>query len=101
MDRQIRDGRTTVDLLDREFTALLDSLVTLVESVPSDLLYQRPPQLTVGENILRSAALIEQVLGGLTSNLWDDPFEWTLPENLSSSQKIIDYLKEVNGAREH
>ena len=50
--------------------------------------------------ILRSAATIEQLCGGLTSNLWDDPFEWTLPETLSSPDRIVDYLSEVDLARE-
>ena len=41
---------------------------------------------------------MEQTCGGLTSNLWDDPFEWTLPETLSSVDRIIEYLTEVEGA---
>ncbi|HET6980180.1 MAG TPA: hypothetical protein VFI24_27855 [Pyrinomonadaceae bacterium] len=51
------------------------------------------------ENILRSAAIVEQTCGGLTSNLWDDPFEWTLPETLSSPELIVEYLAEVDLAR--
>ena len=99
MGTEINDGRSTVDLLDREFSALLDRLERLVEAVPAELLYKRPPQFTIGECVLRSAALIEQVSGGLTTNLWDDPFEWTLPETLSDSHRIVDYLKEVAQAR--
>ena len=38
--------------------------------------------------------------GGLTANLWDDPFEWTLPETLSSTDRIIEYLSEVDLARQ-
>src|SRR5204863_6788007 len=55
---------------------------------------------TVGETLLRSAATVEQTFGGLTTNLWDDPFEWTLPENLTSPAKIEDYLYEVDRSRE-
>ena len=52
------------------------------------------------EQILRSAAVIEQTFGGLTANLWDDPFEWTLPETLSTPQLIIEYLSEVDASRQ-
>jgi hypothetical protein len=99
MSTEISNGRTIVDLLDREFRALLHKLNKLVEFAPPELLYKRPPRVTIGENILRSAALIEQVFGGLTTNLWDDPFEWTLPETLSTPDKIIQYLREVADAR--
>jgi len=49
---------------------------------------------------LRSAAVIEQTCGGLTANLWDDPFEWTLPETLSNGDLIVDYLSEVDRLRQ-
>ena len=92
--------RQIVQHLDREFTALIDSLKDLVKSVPTELLYRHPPAVSVGENILRSAAVVEQTCGGLTSNLWDDPFEWTLPETLSNPDRIVEYLSEVDLARQ-
>ena len=48
---------------------------------------------------MRSAAAVEQTCGGLTANLWDDPFEWTLPETLSNTDLIIEYLSEVDLTR--
>jgi hypothetical protein len=54
---------------------------------------------SVGESVLRSAAEVEQTFGGITANLWDDPFEWTLPEHLSSTTKIIEHLGEVEALR--
>jgi hypothetical protein len=51
---------------------------------------------TVGEYLLRSAATIEQTFGGITTRLWDDPFEWTLPEKLNSTALIGEYLDEVS-----
>lgn len=92
--------RQIVQHLDREFAALIDSLKDLVKSVPMELLYRHPPAVSVGENILRSAAVVEQTCGGLTSNLWDDPFEWTLPETLSNPDRIVEYLSEVDLARQ-
>lgn len=56
-----------------------------------------PDQL---HQILRSAAVIEQTFGGLTANLWDDPFEWTLPETLSTPELVIDHLAEVDALRQ-
>jgi hypothetical protein len=76
--------------INQEFASLIESLKDLVKSVPVER----------AENILRSAAVIEQTCGGLTANLWDDPFEWTLPETLSSRERIIEYLSEVDQARQ-
>ncbi len=92
-------GRQIVQHIDQEFSRLIDSLKDLARSVPPELLYRHPPAVSVGENILRSAAMLEQACGGLTSNLWDDPFEWTLPETLSNPELIIEYLSEVDSAR--
>ena len=92
--------RQIVQQIDREFSKLIESLKGLVKSVPADLLYRHPPAVSVGENILRSAAIVEQTCGGLASNLWDDPFEWTLPETLSNADLIDEYLSEVDLARQ-
>ena len=80
-------GREIVQQIDQAFANLIVSLKDLAGSVPPDLL-------------LRSAAVIEQTCGGLTANLWDDPFEWTLPETLSNTDRIIEYLSEVDLARQ-
>lgn len=93
--------RQIVQHLDQEFSLLIDSLRELIRSVPADLLFRHPPSVSVGENILRSAAVLEQTCGGLTSNLWDDPFEWTLPETLSNPELINEYLLEVDDARQN
>jgi len=37
--------------------------------------------------------------GGITTRLWDDPFEWTLPEKLYNEALIEDYLDEVEESR--
>ena len=92
--------RQIVQHLEQEFSELIKSLKDLVRLVPTELLYRHPPAVSVGENILRSAAVVEQTCGGLTSNLWDDPFEWTLPETLSNPDRIVEYLSEVDAARQ-
>ena len=101
--------REIVEILEQEFARLLEGLTLFVESVPPDLLYRRSqapdsqgsrmPAPTVGEQVLRSAAVLEQTFGGLTANLWDDPFEWTLQETLSNADRIIEYVGEVDATR--
>jgi hypothetical protein len=86
--------------LNGEFANLIASLRELTKLVPAELLYLHPPPVSVGENILKSAGAIEQTFGGLTANLWDDPFEWTLPEALSNAELIAGYLDEVDQARQ-
>ena len=92
--------RAFVDHLDRECARLISNLKQLVSSIPPDLFYRHPPHVSIGENLLRSAAALEQTIGGLTANLWDDPFEWTLPESLSTAELVIEYLSEVDAARQ-
>lgn len=58
------------------------------------------PIYSCGELVLRSASAVEQTFGGLTCNLWDDPFEWTLPESLLTNEKVIEYLHEVEATRQ-
>lgn len=94
--------RDSIENLDRECVGLLSRLGELVRSVPSESLYDESRYSaagSVGENVVRSAATLEQTFGGLTTNLWDDPHEWTLPETLSTSTLIIEYLCEVDQAR--
>ena len=93
--------RDLIENLEQECISLLSRLTRLVESVPVQSLYENPPKsaTSVGENVVRSAAVLEQSFGGLTTNLWDDPHEWTLPETLSTTALITEYLAEVDQAR--
>jgi len=91
--------RDSVESLDREFIGVLSRLSALIESTPASALYQSPAGESLGENVIKSAGALEQTFGGLTTNLWDDPFEWTLPETLSTPDLIKRYLAEVDSAR--
>ena len=79
--------REIVEQINQAFAELIVTLKDLARSVPP-------------ENLIRSAAVIEQMCGGLTANLWDDPFEWTLPETLSNADRVVEYLDEVDLARQ-
>jgi len=100
---QAQSPRAVVESLEREF-ALIDSRTRdLLQQIKGEMLY-RPAALprlstSVGELILRSAGAVEQTCGGLNANLWDDPFEWTLPETLSTPALVNEYLDEVKQTR--
>lgn len=91
---------------DRQYRTLHENSCLLIERVPKEKLFilsqtksQNFSTSSFGENILRSAGAVEQTFGGITCNLWDDPFEWTLPETLSTNEKLIEYLNEVEETR--
>jgi hypothetical protein len=97
--------------LDKEFASLHARSRALLEIIATQDLYRQPrefaesearavPIYSCGENLLRAAAIVEQTFGGITANLWDDPFEWTLPETLSTAQLVADYLSEVEATRQ-
>ena len=91
---------------DGRFALLHARSSTLVGTIPDADLFRKPRELertmtmfSCGEYILRSAAIVEQTFGGITTRLWDDPVEWTLPEKLSTGADVIGYLDEVEATR--
>ena len=91
---------------DKRFAVMDTRSRDLLARIPDHLLYQRPPEtrsemspFSCGEYILRSAAMVEKTFGGITTRLWDDPFEWTLPEKLVNKNLIFAYLDEVEATR--
>jgi hypothetical protein len=95
--------KKSIDSLDAQFADLHSQALALIASLSPARLYTKPDGSTdsFGEQILRSAAVVEQSFGGLTANLWDDPFEWTLPETLNDPAKVREYLDEVEVTRRH
>ncbi len=96
-----------IKCLDEQFGRAHRRSCELLASIPEELLYKQPrsspealPLRSCSELILRSAAAVEQTFGGITANLWDDPFEWTLPEALSTPEKVAEYLEEVEVTRQ-
>jgi hypothetical protein len=92
--------------LDLIFAAGHARSMEFLGKVPDDILFTKPRDLprtftmfSVGEYIIRSAAEVEKTIGGITTRLWDDPFEWTLPEELHSGSRVADYLIEVELGR--
>ena len=93
--------RESIEKLDAQFADLHTRSHELISRLRSELLYAKPDGSadSCAEQILRSAAVVEQSFGGLTANLWDDPFEWTLPETLNAPARVLEYLDEVDATR--
>ena len=95
-----------LESFERRFLVLHERSRSLIIRVSDGDLFRKPRELhqsmgmfSVGEYILRSAAAVEQTFGGITTRLWDDPFEWTLPEKLSTTELVLGYLEEVERTR--
>src|SRR5436190_21496563 len=91
---------------DRQFALIDGRSRDLLAKLGDDRLFEKPGDrstaftpFSCGEYTLRSAAMVEKAFGGITTRLWDDPFEWTLPEKLSDKDKILTYLNEVEATR--
>src|SRR6476646_7972680 len=99
---------TFIQGLDRQFAQLHRDSHKIIAAISPEILYAQPLRTgdsfqlhSGGEHLLRSAAIVEQTFGGITTNLWDDPFEWTLPEALTTPEKVAGYLDEVETTRQH
>lgn len=98
--------KSFITALDEQYKKIHSQSCSLIERVPQEKLFWQPretsrvfPVYSCGEFILRSAGAVEQTFGGITCKLWDDPFEWALPETLSTKEKINEYLNEVEETR--
>ena len=94
--------KTFIDIFDAHFRGLHERSCEFIALIPDEKLFWKPDatdSYSCGEYLLRSAAAVEQTFGGITARLWDDPFEWTLPEELADRDKILEYLREVETTR--
>lgn len=98
--------REIIDAFESSFADVDGRQRRLLDRVSDERLFWTPVDandsmvlLSVGGSVLRSAAMVEQVFLGITRRLWDDPFEWTLPEKLSTKAAILGYLDEVSRTR--
>jgi hypothetical protein len=98
--------RAILSAFDRSFIKLDTRSRQLLTKVPEERLFEKPREITnsmamfsCGEYLLRSAATVEMTFGGITTRLWDDPYEWTLPEKLATREDISRYFDEVEATR--
>lgn len=95
--------REIIDELQKNFEAVILRSADMTKHISPEDLFRKPDRFegtfemfSFGEFILRSAAAIEQAFAGMTTRLWDDPFEWTLPEYMASPERILVYFEEVS-----
>lgn len=95
-----------IDIFAGQYQSLHQRSSIIIKNTPAEKLFWQPlekdslfPSNSVAEYILKSAGAVEQTFGGITTRLWDDPFEWTLPEALSTGKLILEYLEEVEMTR--
>ena len=95
-----------IEIFDRQYQKLHLRSCEIIKNTPAEKLYWEPcetgalfPANSVGEYVLRSAGAVEQTFGGIRTRLWDDPFEWTLPETLSTNALVLQYLEETEETR--
>lgn len=107
MTSVFKDGsRELIRFFDSQFLRIHTQSRSLITSTPIEMIYQSPAldgsgaAPSMGEYLLRSAAAVERTFGGITASLWDDPFEWTLPEHLSTSERLHEYFDEVEATRQ-
>jgi hypothetical protein len=96
--------KTLISLFDSHFLNLHERSVEIVKNHRDAATLWRPFSSggkSFGEYIVRSAAEVEQTFNGITTRLWDDPFEWTLPEQLINTDGILRYFEEVEKARKN
>ena len=96
-----------LESFDNRFAEVRRRSVDLLRMLSDTDLFRKPRELdrsmamfSCGEYLLRSTAAIEQTCGGITTRLWDDQFEWTLTEELSTAEKVLHYIDEVEAARQ-
>jgi hypothetical protein len=98
--------KNLINIFDVQFQTIHARSCEIIKKIPLEKIYWQPLEIkkdfpinSVGEYILRSSGIVEQTFGGITTRLWDDPFEWTLPEALHNNQLILQYLEEVEATR--
>jgi hypothetical protein len=94
-----------IQWFDQQFAELNSSWRELIQELAPESIYRRANELdsstlSCGEYVVKSARVVEQTFGGITANLWDDPFEWTLPETLTTPEKLLNYFDEVEATRQ-
>ena len=99
-------SRERIENFDLRFAEIHRARRAAAKEAGDDRIYQssEPKRLwpvSIGLHLIRSAAVVEQMINGITVRLWDDPFEWTLQERLSNVESLIAYFDEVETARSH
>ena len=96
----------TVDAIGRDLERIHENLIAVLDIIPEDRLYWKPFDsanfirvYSCGELISHIGGIVEYAFNGITSNLWEEPFEWITREALPTRSHIASYLEEVAQVR--
>jgi uncharacterized damage-inducible protein DinB len=97
---------TTVEVIGRELERIHQNLIDVLALIPEERLYWKPFEssnfiriYSCGELISHVGGIVEYAFNGITSNLWEEPFEWITREVLPTRAHIASYLEEVASLR--
>ena len=96
----------TVEVIGGELERIHQNLIEVLAIIPEDKLYWKPFEsekfiriYSCGELISHIGGTVEYAFNGITSNLWEEPFEWITREVLPTRAHIAAYLDEVAKVR--
>jgi uncharacterized damage-inducible protein DinB len=97
---------STVEVIGRELERIHQNLVDVLDLIPEERLYLKPFEspnfirvYSCGELISHIGGIVEYTFNGITSNLWEEPFEWITREVLPTRAHVAAYLEEVARVR--
>jgi uncharacterized damage-inducible protein DinB len=96
----------TVDIIGDEMERIHQNLIEILGIIPEEKLYWKPFAsdkfiriYSCGELISHIGGIVEYAFNGITSNLWEEPFEWITREVLPTRSHVGGYLEEVARVR--
>ena len=96
----------TVETIGSELERMHANLIEVLEIIPEDQLHWKPFEspnfiriYSCGELISHIGGIVEYAFNGITSNLWEEPFEWITREVLPTRSHVAAYLEEVATVR--
>jgi uncharacterized damage-inducible protein DinB len=96
----------TVEVIGAEFELIHNNLIDVLKIIPEERLYWKPFEsesfirvYSCGELISHIGGLVEYTFNGITSNFWEEPFEWITREVLPTRAHIAAYLEEAARGR--
>lgn len=91
-----------IETIDSQYERLHENLIQILDVIPEDKLYWKPfdsPNFvrvySCGELLSHMGGSIEYTFNGITSNFWEEPFEWITREALLTRDHIAEYLEEI------
>jgi uncharacterized damage-inducible protein DinB len=92
----------TVEVIGGEFERIHQNLIEVLAIIPEEKLYWKPFEsekfiriYSCGELISHIGGIVEYAFNGITSNLWEEPFEWITREVLPTRSHLAGYLDDV------